>query len=606
MAEDSFELALDSDQYPTIRRTTRDALAPFGANGSFAGMAAIVTQEQEATIERMRVLSPISLLLVLILFAFIERRVLMLVSVALPLLLSVGCALGLIGIVAGEFTIMESVFGVVVFGLGIDFAIHLLLRMREERSQGRDFSESLERAIGGTGRGIVAGAVTTGGAFLILGLAPDPVFQRLGLAGGLGLLLCLVFLMVLLPAQWALIDRRRGPDSNPSSTLVAPFCARCVRLAVRAPVASLIIAAVVLGWCGFWFPKFHYETNLERVFSRDIEAVATSQRIHDLFGVDPGPWMVAASDLEEARALTAAFEADPLFDRTESLAFLFVEDLAEREQLLADRAPGLARRVRERELAMVGSEGEEAESMRQGVAAVEALLRADALGPPSRDRLPASLSQRLLGPEGELLVYAFVADPALDSAVAARERAAAQAIHPEATSISAVYEALIGTDRPWLTPLVAAVVLFIALVLYADLRSFRLALLALLPVASASVATIGVLNYVGFSFNTVTLVGLPLLLGLGVDDGIHIVHRMLEQPEEPLENVVSCVSRSIAMTTVTTCASVATLIFTRHPGIESVAILLLVGLPLCLLASVTLLPACAVLLRTGAAVRARA
>jgi preprotein translocase subunit SecF len=47
------------------------------------------------------------------------------------------------------------------------------------------------------------------------------------------------------------------------------------------------------------------------------------------------------------------------------------------------------------------------------------------------------------------------------------------------------------------------------------------------------------------------------------------------------------------MTTATTCASVAALLFTDHPGIESVAILLLVGLPLCLLASIILVPACA-------------
>jgi preprotein translocase subunit SecF len=50
------------------------------------------------------------------------------------------------------------------------------------------------------------------------------------------------------------------------------------------------------------------------------------------------------------------------------------------------------------------------------------------------------------------------------------------------------------------------------------------------------------------------------------------------------------------MTTATTCASVFTLLFSSHPGIESIAILLLVGLPLCLLASVVVVPALATLL----------
>ena len=55
--------------------------------------------------------------------------------------------------------------------------------------------------------------------------------------------------------------------------------------------------------------------------------------------------------------------------------------------------------------------------------------------------------------------------------------------------------------------------------------------------------------------------------------------------------------RSIALTTATTCGSVGLLLFTRHPGIESVAILLLIGLPMALLATVTLMPAAAAIVR---------
>ena len=159
--------------------------------------------------------------------------------------------------------------------------------------------------------------------------------------------------------------------------------------------------------------------------------------------------------------------------------------------------------------------------------------------------------------------------------------------------MNVIFEALIGTERPWMPPLILAVVLYIAGILYLDLGQLRLAALALLPVLCGSTVALGLLGWLGFAFNTVTLVAVPLLLGLGVDDGIHVVHRLREEPERPIGDLVGTVGRSIAMTTATTCASVAALLFTRHPGIESVAILLLVGLPLCLLASVALLPACA-------------
>ncbi len=599
MQHDGFELALDADDFPKIRRTVEGVLAPLGVTGRFAGMSAIVTQEQEATLARMRVLGPLSLVLVLAILLSVERRPLVLASIAVPMLLAVGCTLALIGLLEGRLTLMESVFGVIVFGLGIDFAIHLLLRFREEQAGGRDFEASLRGAVLGTGRGVVAGGVTTAGAFLILAAAPDPVFERLGLAGGIGLLLCLLFLLLMLPAQWAWIERRSPLPASPLRRPAHTWLADLADRSARKPAIVLGVAAGLLAWSGLELREIRYETNLERVFSRDIAAVETARRIHELFDVDPGPWFAAAADLSEARRLHDAFSADPVFARVDSLALALRADTEERRRILDALAPSLARTIRERERAARALDAADADRARAALEPLSALLAGHTLGPPEREALPESLAARWIGPEGELLVYAFVAEPALDSAVATRERRAAQAIAPGATSMSAIYEALIGTDRPWAPPIIVSVLLFIAVVVWLDLRSVRHAVLALTPVVASSLVTVGVLTAFGFSFNTVTLVAVPVLLGLGVDDGIHVVHRMLEEPAAPLRHVVGSVARSIALTTATTCGSVALLLFTRHPGIESVATLLLVGLPMALLATLTLIPAAAVAMRVA-------
>lgn len=606
LEHDSFQSALDADDFPQLRAAAQIALAPFDVEARFAGMAAIITQEQEATIVRMRVLGPLSLLLVVTLLSFIDRRPAMLFSMALPMLLAVACTLGIIALTEGNLTIMESVFGLIVFGLGVDFGIHLLIRLREELDRGHGFERSLSRAIAGTGRGIVAGGVTTGGAFLILALAPDPVFQRLGLSGGLGLLLCLVFLCVLLPAEWVLLERRAPMSAQPRPALRIPGLRSIARFATRRPQAILAVSALLVCFGALGLSEIRYETNLEKVFSRDIDAVETAQKIHSIYGLDPGPWIVGVEDMDEARRVTREFSEHPLFVRSESLAFLFPEDRAERSEGLTAIAPALAADIRRLETEARGLPGVEADALRESLDLLSVLLSAESIGPPTIETLPPALSERLLGPDGEPVVYAFVAEPSLDSARAARERAAAQSIHPGATSMSAIYEALIGTDRPWMPPLTAGVLAFIAFVLYLDLRSVRLMVLALLPVATASVVALGLLSFAGFSFNTVTLVAVPLVLGLGVDDGIHIVHRILEEPGASLDEITESVGVGVTMTTLTTCASVATLLFTRHPGIESIAVLLLVSLPLCWLASITVLPAFAVLAHTQRLARARA
>jgi predicted RND superfamily exporter protein len=473
--------------------------------------------------------------------------------------------------------------------------------MREERSLGRDLPTAIERAIAGTGRGILAGMMTTGGAFVIMAFAPDPVFYRLGLAGGLGLLICLVLLIWMLPAVWALLEERHVEDRAPAQPILRPLLTTLARVGYRRPVAILGITTLFMAWSAEGLSLFRYETNLERVFSRDIRAVDTAAKIHERFGLDAGPWLVAVSDLDEARRVSAEFEREPLFGRTESIAFLFPGDEDRRSRLLATLSPTLEQRRRELEgMRGFAADAEAGERLDAAIAPLLALERAATLGPPTLGKLPPALSERFVGQGGELLIQAFAAEPDLDSASAAIERRAAQAIHPTATSISAIFEALIGTDRPWMPRLTLAVLVFVGIVLIADLRRPKLVLLALVPVLAGSFAAFGILNWSGFAFNTVTLVGIPLLLGLGVDDGIHIVHRLVEEPDRPIEAIIASVGRGIAMTTATTCASVATLLFSRHPGIESIAILLLVGLPLCLLASVAVLPAFAALLGVSA------
>ena len=88
---------------------------------------------------------------------------------------------------------------------------------------------------------------------------------------------------------------------------------------------------------------------------------------------------------------------------------------------------------------------------------------------------------------------------------------------------------------------------------------------------------------------------IPLLLGLGVDDGLHVVHRMMEDLSVHPATATISVSRAIVMTTLTTCSSFGVLLFSNHPGMEAMAIALLFGLPICLLSSAILIPALAMI-----------
>lgn len=596
MANDPLTEPVGDNGFPQIEEATLAALEGTGVTGEYAGMAALSQQDQANVLARLQVLSPLTLLAVLALLLFVERRPARLLAVAAPMLLALGGTLGLVGLLTGEIIIIEAFFGMMVFGLGVDFALHLTTRLREESSGGAPFERALGRTLAGAGTGIVAGAATTAGAFFVIAMAPDPIGLHLGLSGGIGLVLCLVLMLTLLPALWTLLDRR-VPRGRPPPVAV-PLLGLLARHAHRRPWIVLVAGALLVAFSVAGFGRFHFETDLERVFSRDVPALATTDRIQELFGVNSGPWITTAETLEEARELAAAFEADPTFARAESAASLLPADLEERSRILREARPTLDVRyaVFEAMAAMPGPMGLAAPP--DGLRLLDTLRTADDRGPPSVDDLPLALREQLLAPDGRLLVMAYTADSTLSGEESREQRLAAQAIDPDAASFMMAVEAMLLGERPWLHWVLAGILALVATVLALDQRSLRWSLLALAPVLFGTSVTFGLLCWVGHDFNVMGALVVPLIIGLGVDDGIHVVHRMREGTVPPAEAAES-VGRAIVLTTATTCIGVSGFLFADHPGLESMAIALLLGLPLCLLGSICLIPALAKLLRVA-------
>ncbi|MFP6584768.1 MAG: MMPL family transporter, partial [Candidatus Hydrogenedentota bacterium] len=148
---------------------------------------------------------------------------------------------------------------------------------------------------------------------------------------------------------------------------------------------------------------------------------------------------------------------------------------------------------------------------------------------------------------------------------------------------------------PYMVPMVFVVVTLVLIVAFRDVQGV---LLSLLPVVTATSITFGFYFWLGLQFSTLTVVVVPVILGLGVDDGIHIVERLRRYKSptrEQLQEAVVGVGRPIFLTTTTTCVSFLALLFTDHSGLESIANFMLVGVPLCFLTSVTMVPAAATL-----------
>ena len=593
MATDPLAEEVGQSTFFELEAAVESALAGSGVTAGFSGLPALSAGDQEQTLGAIKRLTPISLVLVLLLFRIVEKRPGGMLSVAAVLILSIGAALGAVGLLTGKLTVMETFFGVTVFGLGIDFAVHLFVRQREELARGRPFEEALRRTVRGAGRGVVAGCVTTAGAFLIAAAAPDPVALHLGLSGGLGLLFCLPLTLLILPSVWVLRERRSRRRSKPAAGAAGgratpvrvPGLESLVGWATVRPVRCLVVSAVLLAVALAGLPRLQVETRLERIMNRGVPAIAMVDRIQEVLGTNGAPWILTAESLDQARDFARRLDGHPLFSETVSLGTILPADLAERAEAL-NRVFG----PEDRTAAPVAGTGD------PWALAVGALRRAAVAGPPSLDSLPPGLREKFIAPTGEFLVYAYATDSKADGALARRQRKVVQAIDPGASGLLAVVEGMMIGARPWIPWIALSILGFVLLVLCVDFRRPASVLLAVLPVLAAVPFTLGALCWIGIPFNVMTWLVLPLIFGLGIDDGIHVVHRFLDDPAQPIRVAALSVGRAIAMTTLTTAASFSILLFTDHPGLETMAAVMLIGLPACLLASVTVLPAAAVLL----------
>lgn len=540
LAHDSFELGLDEQPLPRLEEIAASELARFDARGAWAGMPAVVEQDQASTLRRIAWLSPISLVLSLVLVIGVERRIVGLLAIAAPMVLAAAGTVAVVALATGRITLMESLFGVLVFGLGVDFAIHLGLRALEERRAGHGFEDAVARAYASAGPGVVAGAVTTAGAFAVAAMAPEPTFVHLGITGALGVLSCCLALLVGLPAAWKLAGGRvPGETQSDTPRRLARVTLVIARHAIARPWLHLSIAALLVAVGTLGLSRIRYEQDLANLVNHDVQAVATAEQIQARFGIDGDPWVLPARDLDEARAFESRLLATGVFSSVRSAASI----------------------------------------------------------PVPVQRLPEALRAELVAPDGRLLVYAMSTHAHLDAARARAEREAARSVSPEASSLAVLLERVLQPERPWLPGVLAGVVGLLVLVLAIDLRSPRWIALALVPVTLGCAFTFGALGWLGVPLNTVALLGAPLVLGLGIDDGIHVVHRLRESPvgasPEQQAVAVASVGRAIFLTTATTCASFATLVLSGHAGLASMGVVMLVALPACWLASCSTLPAAA-------------
>src|SRR5207247_3827190 len=114
-------------------------------------------------------------------------------------------------------------------------------------------------------------------------------------------------------------------------------------------------------------------------------------------------------------------------------------------------------------------------------------------------------------------------------------------------------------------------------------------LLSLFPVGIGTCWVVGVMGATGIMFNPANIMTLPLVVGIGVTNGIHILNRFAEEHHPSI--LAKSTGKAVLVSGLTTIAGFGSLIVAKHQGIQSLGYIMATGTATCMLIGLTFLPA---------------
>ena len=502
--------------------------------------------------------------------------------VVVPLLLGMLWALGLTGWVLGRLNLMAAAFGAVLLGIGDDVGIMLFSRYRDERQGGRGKPLALRAALLGTGPGVVAGGLATSLAFLACVIAPFPGFRDLGLTAGLGLLSCMAATFLVLPALLLALDRGRGTFAPLRQSAVP-----ALRLRLWKPLSALALALLSL-WGAL---HLHWEEDLRRFRQKGNPALALQETLSHALGAGLQPLAIQLP-LDDPEHLPQLWNRVMAPLRREGLPMPRWEDSSpELKRVLGSQTWYL------RALEEAAAAGLDPVALERSLSALRASAgdplwvprSFQALMPPVQVQVSAA-NRGFLGLASRRKPQAvenetFTLPLRLSEAAQERVQDEIEAAGARMVGTRPLFRAIKAVAHDALRQIILLALAAVLLVVAVFGRSLRFLALALVPLVASQLGALGLLGWTGEPLTFLSLVAIPISLGVSVDTAMNLLHRARLEP-----TAAARVARVNAVCAGTTLAGFGGLVFSGYRGLRGLGLAALGGVALALLVTQWVLP----------------
>jgi hopanoid biosynthesis associated RND transporter like protein HpnN len=619
-----------------------------GVNAGITGEPVLEHDEMAQSERDTAVASIASLLICALIFIYGYQETGRPVKATFCLIIGLGYTMALATLIVGHLNILTITFVPILIGLAIDYGVHLISRYEEELRRGRTEQAAMGKAIVYTGQGIFTGAFTTAGAFLAMVFTDFKGIQEMGIICGGGLLVCLIPMLTMLPVlllkgRQNVIDHDTGP--------LAHRRARIESLWLERPVLVTCVTVALCAFSATQIRKVYFDYNLLHMQSAGLPAVEFETKLLNsadksvLFGA------VVATNLEQAISLEERLKQLPAVANIESITRFLTEDQTRKLAIVGEVKSNLAnisfsdpdpRPVALPELSTtlyslygyLGAAYDEV-ATNEPVLAKQFLSLREAIGQFRKEMLHGyekehnANSLKLAAFQQAFfkdLQDTFQAFKAQDNRAPLRVQDLPQALHDRFIGVTGKYLLMVYPKKDvWqrenqkefidqvttVDPNVTGTPIQLYYYTYLLKRSYeeaaRYSLLAivilvlihfrsplslaltLVPVGVGFLWLGGLMGYYGIPLNPANIMTLPLVIGIGVTNGIHILNRYAE---EQTPNILArSTGKAVLVSGLTAIAGFGSLILAKHQGIQSLGYVMSLGLATCMIAGLTFLPA---------------
>jgi len=620
-----------------------------GVNVGFTGEPVLELDEMTQSQKDTTVASIVSLIICALIFIYGYSATGRPLKATFCLLIGLGYTMAFATATVGHLNILTITFVPMLVGMAIDFGVHLVTRYEEELRHGKTEAEAMEKAVVFTGKGIFTGAVTTAMGFLAMAFTDFRGIQEMGVICGGGLLICLVPMMTLLPAL-LLRGRQNVLDHKVAEP---KYRVRIERFWLDRPWGTIVICAVLCLVSAFFARRVFFDYNLLNMQSHGLPAVVTEYKLTSLTNKTKSVIFgeVVVTNLDQAAEWQERLEKLKSVESVDSITQFLRENPQEKLKLIGEIkadiaslafAPPDTAPVNIPELsrtlysfagylgAILNEVTNEEPALRTNLLTLRASvteLRKEMLAGQPRDvaakagqlavyqqalfadigntfhalqtqdnrsrlkieDLPDALHNRFIGVNGK---YLLMVNPKKD--IWSRENQKEfiddlRTVDPNATGTPVQlyeYTTLLKEsyqDAAWYS--LAAISIMVLI----HFRSLIALILSLLPVGMGTLWLLGIMGAFGIPFNPANIMTLPLVIGVGVTNGIHILNRFAEEKNPSILAVST--GKAVLVSGLTTIAGFGSLILAQHQGIKSLGYVMAAGTAACMIAGLTFLPA---------------